>query len=198
MQQLQIEDLREIMKPPAFEDDFRRVVQKENEIHIYMIGEITDPDDYIPELKGINEATANDTIYFHVNSPGGDLYTAISIVHALKRTPAKTVAICDNAASAGTIITMACDEVRITPLTEFMIHNVTSGIQGSTRENRKLVEHQTKFFTHLLKVTYIGFMTNEEIESLVDNDSTLWYFGDELIERFVKWSKHTGKKVLVY
>lgn len=54
----------------------------------------------------------------------GELAAAISIANALKRHKAKVVAHIDGiVASAATIITSACDVVKMPKNTLFMIHN---------------------------------------------------------------------------
>lgn len=196
--ELPIEELKKMILGETFEDDHRRVIKDGDDIHVYIIDEIDDISNYSPELKAINSAKEGETVYVHVNTPGGSLYAAISIVNALKRCKAKTVALCDQACSAGTIITLSCDEVHLTDITEFMIHDVSSGNYGNTRDNKKLMEHQEKYFKQILRNTYVGFMTPQEIEDLVTHGDTLWLFGDALIERFNKWAEEKGREVIVY
>lgn len=181
-----------------FEDDYRIVQKKTNKDTVLYVSIIGDYFSAFPLIKTLEDAGSKDTIYLNINSDGGDLYTALSIVNAIKRCKGKTVAVCDSAASAATIITLACDEVHITPLTEFMIHSVTSGSYGNSKENKQLQQHQDTYFTDIMVKSYYGFMPKSEVIALVDNADTLWLYGDELEKRFQNWVKVTGKKVKIY
>jgi len=181
-----------------FEDDYRLVKQKSDKEKILYVGVIEDYFSAIPILSELNVAKEDETIYLSINSDGGELYTALSIVTAIKRTKAKVIALCDTAASAATIITLVCDEVWVTPLTEFMVHSVTSGSYGNTKDNKILAHHQEKYFTDIMIDCYEGFLTKSEVKSIVDNGDTLWMYGTTLVERLNAWVKQTGKKVKVY
>ena len=181
-----------------FEDDYRIVKQKSEKEKILYVGMIEDYFSAIPILSELNVAKEDETLYLSINSDGGELYTALSIVMAIKRTKAKVIALCDVAASAATIITLACDEVWVTPLTEFMVHSVTSGSYGNTKDNKILAQHQEKYFTDIMIDCYKGFLTKEEVKTIVDNGDTLWMYGDLLIEKLNTWAKQNSKKVKVY
>ena len=181
-----------------FEDDYRIVKQKSEKEKILYVGMIEDYFSAIPILSELNVAKEDETLYLSINSDGGELYTALSIVMAIKRTKAKVIALCDVAASAATIITLACDEVWVTPLTEFMVHSVTSGSYGNTKDNKILAQHQEKYFTDIMIDCYKGFLTKEEVKTIVDNGDTLWMYGDLLIAKLNTWAKQNSKKVKVY
>jgi len=65
-----------------------------------------------------------ENITLHINSPGGSVFSAVAIANTLKNHKAKVTANIDGlAASAATIITSACDTVRMPKNALFMIHN---------------------------------------------------------------------------
>ena len=82
------------------------------------------------------------TIRVHVNSPGGDVFDAISIANQLSAHPAtKLVTIEGLAASAATIITQgAGGKVTIADNAVVMIHNPYSLAMGTAEEMRKTAD----------------------------------------------------------
>lgn len=65
-----------------------------------------------------------EVIHLRIDSPGGDVFAARSMMTAISQHKAKVIAHVDGlAASAATGICMACDEVEITQGAGFMIHN---------------------------------------------------------------------------
>lgn len=79
-----------------------------------------------------------DAIQLRINSPGGTIYGAVSVMNALARHPAKVTATIDGlAASAATIIMLAADEIAIGRGAEVMIHEAASGVWGQAAAMRK-------------------------------------------------------------
>ncbi|MCP3721737.1 Clp protease ClpP [Paraburkholderia sp. CNPSo 3272] len=73
----------------------------------------------VPEIRNIKGGTLN----LRINSPGGDVFAAQSIVAAIRDTGAKVVAHIDGfAASAATVIASAADEVIMSDGAMYMIH----------------------------------------------------------------------------
>ena len=66
---------------------YRVPIANASTYHIYISDEITEPYDYVDMIKSINMAGPMDQIAVHLNSGGGDTYTAIQIYNALMRNP---------------------------------------------------------------------------------------------------------------
>jgi ATP-dependent protease ClpP protease subunit len=90
----------------------------------------------------------------------------LTICHAIGSTAATTVADVTMAMSAATYIALSCDCVITHYETEFMCHDRMSGTYGHGRENRKLTIHTDKYFEHLSKKIYKGFLTDKEIAKI--------------------------------
>ncbi|ELK38799.1 peptidase S14, ClpP [Brevibacillus agri BAB-2500] len=72
-----------------------------------------------------------------IDSWGGDVFAAAGMYNALKEHDGKvTVKIDGKAASAGSVIAMAGDEVWISPVGILMIHNPWTGAQGEAKDMR--------------------------------------------------------------
>ncbi|WP_105567135.1 head maturation protease, ClpP-related [Microbacterium halophytorum] len=111
------------------------------EIHIYgPIVSIAWWDDEVSADSLVREIAELDVdkIQLRINSPGGVIYGAIAIMNALVRHPARVTATIDGlAASAGTVVMLAAEEIAIGRGAEIMIHDAASGIWGQSPDLRK-------------------------------------------------------------
>lgn len=72
-----------------------------------------------------------DTIYLHLNSPGGAAWDGITIMNALRRHKARVEVIVDGlAASAASVIAMAGDRIVMNRGAQMMIHDASGGAWG--------------------------------------------------------------------
>lgn len=110
---------------------------------VAILGHCTEPLVYIIDLndevdnkmwrcvqRGSAEASAAgaDIVLFHINTYGGSVDAADSIRTAIMRLPMTTIAFVDpNAASAGSLITLACDTVYMSPGSSYGASTVVNG-----------------------------------------------------------------------
>ena len=121
------------------------------------------------ELENI---TAN-TIEVHINSYGGDIFESIAISNLLKTQGKKIVTIIDGiAASGGSIIAMAGEEIRMFENSQMMIHNPWTITAGNAKELKEVAEQLEKM-QESLEQTYMGrFNGNlDELKALLDAES---------------------------
>jgi len=89
------------------------------------------------------DATADLTL--HINSPGGEVFEAVTILNALRRRKGKCTAVVDGlAASAASFIASGCDELVMGRNTEFMIHDawgICIGPAADMRSTGDLLDH---------------------------------------------------------
>lgn len=118
-------------------------------VELRIEGEIVSDDDaWIYEWFGIQVASPNafktelaeykgQDITVWIDSWGGDVFAAAGIYNALKEHEGKvTTKIDGKAASAGSIIAMAGDEVLMSPASILMIHNPWTGASGEAKDMR--------------------------------------------------------------
>jgi len=123
------------------------------EVVLRIDGEIVD-DDYawIYEWFGIPSSSPNafrealaeykgKDITVWIDSWGGDTTAAAGIYNALKEHDGKIIVKIDGkAVSAASVIAMAGDEVKISPLGIIMIHNPWSGVRGEAKDMRHMAD----------------------------------------------------------
>ncbi len=74
-------------------------------------------------------------IYLHINSYGGSIFAAFSLIDAIEKCTIPVVSIIEGcAASAATMISIACDERKITKHSFMLIHELRSGVWGKYSE----------------------------------------------------------------
>ena len=123
-----------------------------------------------------------DNIILNINSNGGGTTSAIAISNALKRHKAKVIANIDGiAASAATIITSACDIVRMPKNALFMIHNPWTVAIGDEKDFEKMAETLSKVKNSIME-TYVAKtgLNKEKLSELMDKES--WFSANEAKE----------------
>lgn len=158
----------------------------------YLSGSIDGPEEYIGWFEIMRNAGETDIIQIHINSPGGDLFTAIQFMRAIADTPAHVVCSVEGACmSAATMIFLCADTFEVSEHSMFMFHNYSSATFGKGGEMFDNIIHERKWSEHLLKRVYSDFLTVPEISSLLDNKD-IWMDGEEVLKRLkVRYEKTT-------
>ena len=135
-----------------------------------------------------------ENITLHINSPGGSVFSAVAIANTLKNHKAKVIANIDGlAASAATIITSACDTVRMPKNALFMIHNPITFVYGNNQEMQKTVEMLDKVKNSIIE-TYLSKTKADKktLSELMDNETWMnaetakeYGFVDEIVNEEV-------------
>jgi ATP-dependent protease ClpP protease subunit len=176
-------DLMEIFGKNTKQDE--RIFHKQivNVHEFYLSGEIESADEYIQWFDIIRHAGETDVIKIYLNSPGGDVFTAIQFMRALQETSANVVMSVEGiCASAATMIMLCGDSFEISDHSMFMFHNYSGGTFGKGGEMLDQLKHERKWSEKLLRDVYKDFLTETEITSVLDNKD-IWMDGSEVIER---------------
>lgn len=149
----------------------------------YISGEIESPECYIDMFDTIRHARDGDTIKIYLNSPGGDLFTAIQFMRVFADSAAYIICSVEGACmSAATMIFLAADSVEITPHSSFMVHDYSSGTFGKGGEMFNQIQHERRWTEKLLNEVYEDFLTVAEIKQVVEGKD-LWMDIDEVVLR---------------
>ena len=152
-------------------------------ITIYLSGEIGPPETYISAFDAIRHAQETDIIKFNINSPGGDLFTTIQFLRAIAECKGMVVASAEGACmSAATMIFLSADRYEISEHSLFMFHNYSGGTFGKGGEMYDNIVHEREWSQKLWKDVYSGFLTDGEINSILQNKD-IWMSGEEVSKR---------------
>lgn len=117
----------------------------EDTITIYgLIGEdpfVSGPQNTSKRVSAALRAIGNKDVTISVNSPGGSFIEGVGIYNLLRNHPGKvTVKVIGQAASAGSLIAMAGDEIQIAKAGFMMIHNAWVVAIGNRQELAKVIK----------------------------------------------------------
>lgn len=156
--------------------------------------EIKEPSYYRNLIEVLNNATEQDLVVLNINSGGGHLDSAISIIDALRNTRANTLAwISGSAYSAAGIIALSCQNLEVGEFASLMCHNSQYGLGGYTTDIKDRAVFEHKMISKIMHSVYKHFLSNQEIESVLAN-KTIWMDADEIIERFTKMQEALQKE----
>jgi|TARA_B110000977_G_scaffold198721_1_gene284222 ATP-dependent protease ClpP protease subunit len=149
----------------------------------YLSGEIESSENYVEWFDTIRHAGESDVVKIYINSPGGDLFTAIQFMRVLSETEATVVASVEGACmSAATMIFLCAEQFEVTPHSMFMFHNYSGGTFGKGGEMIDQLQHERKWSEGLLREVYEDFLSESEITSILDNRD-IWLDGKEILAR---------------
>jgi ATP-dependent protease ClpP protease subunit len=163
-------------------------------IDIYLNRDIEDPEKHLPEMMAIREAGPNDIINLYVNGNGGWVTTGIQILSCLADSEAHIVAHLEgNCFSCHTFLFLCADEWVVSPYASFMAHNYSGGAVGKGVEILQQAEAQHARCIKLMKDSYKGFLTDEEITQVVENNRDYWFDSDEITARLENLIKYRNE-----
>lgn len=160
----------------------------------YLSGEIKAPSEYVGVFETIRNASENDVVVLHINSYGGDLFTAIQFMRTMAETKANIVASVEGACmSAATVVFLSAKSWEISKHSMFMFHNYSSGSFGKGGEMYDNIVHEREWSHKLWKDVYSGFLSDNEIQSILQNKD-IWMSGEEVTKRLNNKFKKPVKK----
>lgn len=149
----------------------------------YISGEIKQPSEYTQWFETIRNCSENDIVVLHINSYGGDLFTAIQFMRVMTESKATIVASVEGACmSAATLIFLSAKHWEISSHSMFMFHNYTSGTFGKGGEMYDNIVHERTWSEKLWRDVYRDFLAPDEIQAILHNKD-IWMSGDEVAGR---------------
>jgi len=155
----------------------------------YLTGSIGEPREYIDLFKTLRSATPHDVIRMYINSFGGNAYTAVQFMKAMRDCPAPIVCHVEGMChSAATFIMLSADGYEIADHSSFCFHNYSGGAFGKGHEILANVEHQRKWADHIARSVYEDFLTEIEISDMLSGKD-IWMEPKEVHSRLVARAK---------
>jgi ATP-dependent Clp protease, protease subunit len=157
---------------------------------VFIDDEVSEPADYRELIATLFNAGEGDSVAIYINSPGGNLDSALAIIEGLKNTQARVTGIIIGAChSAASLISMYCHEVAVMDNAYSLVHTASFGSSGNTNNVKSHTEFTVKMVEKLLNETYEGFLSKEELAK-VKQGVELWFDADEIRKRFESRVKH--------
>lgn len=151
--------------------------------HFYISSAIEGAEKYTDWFHIMRQASSTDIIYLHLNSEGGDAFTAIQMMRAMSESQAKIITSAEGlVASAATMLFLMGDQCEVSDHTMFMFHTFSSFSYGKGSEMLAQVKTEAAWGEKLVRTVYQDFFTEDEITSLIDGKD-YWFDGDEVLRR---------------
>lgn len=177
-----------VEREPAFE--MFQKVRQQSVTYVYISKEIGPSIEYVELLNKFRSAEPGDTIFIHLNTPGGYIDTGVQIINAMRDCPARIVTVLDGTVcSMGSLIFLAADEYIVHSNTRLMFHNYSGGTYGKGNEQIAQLESTVDWFTTMFYEICFPFLEESELESIVAGQD-LWLNADEIQERLFKVVKY--------
>jgi ATP-dependent protease ClpP protease subunit len=155
---------------------------------VFLTTEITQAATYDELCYRLNNASAEEHFHFHLITPGGELDSALRLYDAITNTKAYVTGhLSGSVNSAGTLITMALDDIYVAPFTSFMIHYYSGGVSGKGNELKQRQQFMDNLLESMMFNIYKGFLSNKEIDSLIEG-TDIWLSSDEVVARWENMS----------
>ena len=159
--------------------------------NLYLTGSIKPASEYLEWFHVIRHASDMDVVVIHINSYGGDMFTAIQLMQAISESSATVLCSAEGACmSAATLVFLAGDQYQINEFSMFMFHNYSGMAMGKGGEMFDSVSHERAWSERIWRKMYSKFLSKKEIASILDNKD-IWMTSDEVIKRL----KKRGKKL---
>ena len=157
-----------------------------NSYEFYLSGEILEPENYTGWFDIMRNARPYDSIKLHINSCGGDLYSAIQFLRVMGESAGHITTSVEGACmSAATMIFLSGDAYEITPHSLFMFHNYSAGVFGKGGEMYDQLQFERAWSERFLGDVYKDFLTTEEIQAMLNNRD-IWLTSEQVLERIGK------------
>ena len=128
------------------------------------------------------------TLNIFINSPGGDVFAAstmISLLQRLKSKGTKLISYVDGlSASAASFLMMVADEIKLYKNSIVMIHKPMSFAYGNANEMQKTIDTLNKIEDSVMIPMYMNKskVSEDEIRNIIDAES--WLNANEMAEKF--------------
>ena len=121
-------------------------------------------------------------IYLHINCVGGEVFDGMAIYNTLKKYKGKVIAYVEGiAASMGSIIPLAADEIIMSENSLYMIHNAWGGAMGEADDMRKTATLLDKLSSEIANIySKKTGLPLSQIEEMMDEET--WFNSEEALQ----------------
>jgi ATP-dependent protease ClpP protease subunit len=134
-------------------------------------------------IQSINALGNIEQITVNINSNGGDLTMALGMFNYLRNHPAQVTAYIEGvAASAASVLAMACDTIIMPSNSVMMIHNPWTVAMGNANDMEAAAK-MLRAFEDTLVTTYSARtnLSQDELKALLDNET--WFTASEALDK---------------
>lgn len=155
---------------------------------IFLDDDVVEPSEYRDDLMTLRNAHRGDEVHIYINTYGGRLDTTVEFIQAIWNCEADVYTHLTKGYSAGSIIFLAGHIPVVYEFADMMIHHASGGYWGKMSDVLPQTKHCEKQVKEIYKSVYSGFLTDEELNSVLDGKD-YYFLYDEIVERLEKRAK---------
>jgi ATP-dependent Clp protease, protease subunit len=156
--------------------------QTDKFVDVYLYDEVgsygVSAKDFVEDIKLLK----GKDIYLHINCVGGEVFDGMAIYNTLKKYKGRVIAYVEGiAASMGSVIPLAADEIIMSENSLYMIHNAWGGAMGEAKDMRKTATLLDKLSSEIANI--YSKKTNlplSQIEEMMDEET--WFNSEEALQ----------------
>jgi len=155
------------------------------------------PSQYRAVVQMLLNASEDDSVVYLINSRGGRMDGLQTLLEATKMCKAQTTAvILGECASAASILALTCDSVHVTESSSMLCHSVSMSTGGKHSDVVAHLAHMTKTTHNLMRKTYEGFLTEDELSSMLDGRE-IFLDANDIIEHLEQREEYQEQKLIL-
>lgn len=136
--------------------------------HFDLVGEIGEAVDYTELLDALRDATEDDVVHIHINTPGGALSTVAQILHNIALCSGTVVTEAEGqVSSGGSLIFFSGHQLIVGPFSEFLAHSPAGGQFGKVHDQLDGGKHLEAYARGLYETAYSPFYSKKEINAIL-------------------------------
>jgi len=164
-----------------------------------IFGEISEPKQFEDLIAALEVMEECDEMVINLQSNGGCVSTTDMLVHAMRKCKGHIHMVATGQiASAATILLLEAHSFELSDNFAALIHCGSTGAGGTLHEFKVSSQFQAKYMERVLRNTYAGFFTDEELDRLVEGKD--WFIdAEEWMQRSEarnEWFKVQTKKIV--
>lgn len=163
---------------------------------IYLYGVIEHSSQFIEAIDALTQASEEDVVFINLSTPGGSLDATDTFIQAMRECKARVIVRATGGVhSAGSIILLTADEFILSENFNCLIHNGETGNGGKFSDMKAATAFTLQFMEGIMRNTYDGFLTPEEIEALIGGKD-FWLGPEEFVERWQRRAALEGQETV--
>jgi ATP-dependent protease ClpP protease subunit len=172
-------------KSDSIWDDYVPIIQRGNIYDVYLTDSIEEPAEYNKLINLLVGLDYYNKVHMYINNNGGAVASAFMIRNAMLKCKAHIVGyLSGTVASSASILSLACDDIVVSPFLSHMSHNYFHGVQGTGNQVKDYVDFTDRELKRAFREIYTGFLTEEEILLVTERDKEVWLNELEVTERW--------------
>jgi ATP-dependent protease ClpP protease subunit len=162
--------------------DWYRIENRAKSADVYIYDEIgyfgVTAADFVRELQTLDVPEIN----LHLNTPGGDVFDGIAIHNAIKNHPATVNGVVDGlAASIGSVIALACDNLAIEKNARMMIHEAFALAIGNAADMKRMAARLDET-SNIIAQMYADKSGTPVADWRAAMEAETWYTGQQAVD----------------